>query len=369
MGSNALQAPRRSRLATWFGGQQADDPRATAASAQAPDTRAIVERQLYDDIGDFLVRHRLSPMPIHFEIAHAYLTGADPMIAGAIGKMLAEEEGLSAQRISDLIAELRPVESVPQALAQLADQLEERLNECIAANDRSHVSARDYGDALDDAQARLETDPVGTLEHIAGLTRAVVSTTRLVETELKQTRRATEQLRSDLDRARAAAERDHLTGLPNRRGFERRLAELMNAPDADRRRLVVALVDIDDFKRVNDVHGHPAGDRVLKFVGNFLASELGPDICVARYGGEEFAVLTNGRSTHDAVMLLDEVRERLGERRLVNQETSEPIGCVTFSAGAAALTDDIARAMAAADAALYKVKRTGKNAVNMASAS
>ena len=369
MPATALATPRRGRLATWFGGTP--DVQDAAAAKQphpvATDSRTIVARQLFTEIGEFLARHQLAPMPIHFEIAHAYITGEDPAIAAAVGAMLADKGSLDPERIGALIARMRPVEDAPQALAALALKLETRLAECLSAADRSHSSARDYGDALDDAQSRFATDPTGTLEHIVGLTREVVETTRLVETELKQTRRETEVLRGDLDRARAAAERDHLTGLPNRRGFERRLDEMLSIGD-ERRRMVVAVCDIDDFKRVNDVHGHPAGDRVLRFVANFLASELGETVCVARYGGEEFAVVIDGRSVHEAVMMLDDVRERLGARSLVNSDTGEAIGRITFSAGVAALTDTVNRALEAADAALYRAKRDGKNAVHIGTA-
>ncbi|MBM3929564.1 MAG: GGDEF domain-containing protein, partial [Sphingomonadales bacterium] len=172
----------------------------------------------------------------------------------------------------------------------------------------------------------------------------------------------------DLDRAREAAEHDHLTGLLNRRGFERRVADRLHGDTGTARRMAIALCDIDDFKRVNDIHGHQTGDRVLNFVGRFLADELGNTACVARYGGEEFAVLIDGNSVHEAVMLLDEARERLAARSLVNQDTGAPIGQVTFSAGVAAFTDNVSRALGAADAALYRAKRGGKNTVQIAPA-
>lgn len=364
-------ASRRGRFTGWFG---ANPPAGTTeAGRRAPaqlgdgDARMLVERRQYDEIGDFLFRHRLAPTPTHYEIAHAYLSGADQRIGTQIGTMLAAGGTLDAAAFAALAAPVRMGELLPQTLAMLADQLHARLSECQTAADRSHSSARDYGEALDVAQTRLADDPMGTIEHIAGLTREVLATSRMIEDELRQTRRETERLRGDLDRARDAAERDHLTGLPNRRGFERRVADLLEGGgDGAHRRLTVALCDIDDFKRVNDVHGHQTGDRVLRFVGTFLANQLGKNACVARYGGEEFAVLVEGASLHEAVSMLDDARERLAARSLVNQDTGAPLGRITFSAGAAVLTDDAARALGAADAALYRAKGEGKNAVQIA---
>ncbi|MES2337788.1 MAG: GGDEF domain-containing protein [Pseudomonadota bacterium] len=366
MNAPAFSTQRLGRLSSWFAPGAAAAQRDTAE----PATRNLVDRRLYEDVGDFLFTHGLSPTPINFEIAHIYLSGSDPSVARAVADLIARHGRLDHSLIAALAEQVRPRRSVSDALALLADKLEARLVECLSAADRSHSSARDYGNALDVAQTQLASDPTGTLEYIAGLTREVVTTTRMVETELKQTRRETDKLRGDLDKAREAAECDHLTGLPNRRGLERRIAALIADREArdPTRRVAVALCDIDDFKLVNDVHGHQAGDRVLKFFGNFLASELGVDACVARYGGEEFAVLIEGQSPHEAMMLLDDVRERLSRRSLVNQDSGQPIGRITFSAGIAALAHDGPQALNAADVALYQAKRGGKNAVVVAPA-
>ena len=364
MNAHALSSHRLGRFSSWFGGAAAEPQPDPVAAAQA-DTRRLVERRLYDEIGDFLFTHGLSPSPANFELAHAYLAGSDPKMAREIAAMIAEHGQLDLVRIAVLT---RPDDNGPHALADLAGRLETQLAECLQATDRSHSSACDYGDALDIAQTRLASDPGGTLAHMAGLTREVVTTTRRIENELKQTRRETQRLRGDLDRAREAAERDHLTGLPNRRGLERRLGELIarRVGVSPPPRVTIALCDIDDFKLINDVHGHQAGDRVLKFVASFLNSELSPDACVARHGGEEFAVVFEGQSAHEAMLQLDEVRERLAARSLVNQSTGEPIGRITFSAGIAALDTDGILALGDADVALYRAKRGGKNAIVMA---
>lgn len=357
----ALAASRVSRIGGWFGSPPAQPQRDDA------DARRRVDRLLYADIGDFLETHRLAPSPLHFEVAHAYLTGEVPPVATGIAAMIASGDGLTSAGIAALIARVRPEAAVPQVLATLADQLQARLAECLEAADRSHISASRYGDALDIAQDELGADPSGTIGRIAGLTRDVVETTRRVQTELDQTRRETEKLRGDLDRALDAAEHDHLTGLPNRRGVERRLAEWRDRDDtAASGPLTVALCDIDDFKRVNDVHGHAAGDRVLKFVGTFLADTLGAAACVGRHGGEEFIVLIDGHDVAAAGMLLDDARARLAARSLVNQDTGIAIGHIGFSAGITAFTDNLASALEAADAALYRAKRAGKNRVEIA---
>jgi diguanylate cyclase len=148
--------------------------------------------------------------------------------------------------------------------------------------------------------------------------------------------------------------------LPNRRSFESRLRNVLAEPGP--RRAAVALIDIDDFKQVNDRFGHPAGDRVLKFVAGFLRAQLRRKVLVARYGGEEFALLFDEMSLEEAATALDDVRDRLSRRSLVHQDSGEAIGRVTFSAGIVAVGggDDV---LHAADLALYAAKNAGKNRV------
>ena len=128
--------------------------------------------------------------------------------------------------------------------------------------------------------------------------------------------------------------------------------------------------DIDHFKRINDDHGHEAGDRVLRLVAEMLA-QVSDDRChVARHGGEEFVVLLRGQSPQQALDRLDKVRSELAQRRLVNRANDSPFGQVTFSAGVAEVFayPDPRAALQAADAALYRAKQEGRNLILLAGA-
>ena len=176
------------------------------------------------------------------------------------------------------------------------------------------------------------------------------------------------RLRDELQRARREAERDHLTGLPNRRCFETRVRAASESGERGEGSKVVALCDIDDFKAVNDEHGHQTGDRVLRLVGAHLERELDGKALVARHGGEEFALFFHMLEVGVAVAVIDQARERLGARALTDQETGRAIQRLTFSAGVAPLADDVGAAMRAADRALYSAKRAGKDRVLLSDA-
>ena len=106
-------------------------------------------------------------------------------------------------------------------------------------------------------------------------------------------------------------------------------------PFAEHEHLCVAFCDVDHFKRINDTHGHDAGDRVLRAVAHSLA-RISNDRChVARHGGEEFVVLFRGQSLNEAWDVLEEARSQQAERRLVNRANDMPFGKITFSCGLA----------------------------------
>jgi diguanylate cyclase (GGDEF)-like protein len=128
------------------------------------------------------------------------------------------------------------------------------------------------------------------------------------------------------------------------------------------------MVDIDDFKEVNDLHGHQQGDQVLVQVGRVLR-DLSRDIDEpARYGGEELAVITPETDSTGAAQLAERMREAIQGMRIPRLDGEGDMS-ITASFGVASLPDtalDKASLIAAADAALYRAKRSGKNRVERA---
>jgi diguanylate cyclase (GGDEF)-like protein len=130
----------------------------------------------------------------------------------------------------------------------------------------------------------------------------------------------------------------------------------------------VAVVDIDHFKKFNDRHGHDAGDCVLQTVARTIRDGLRPGDHAGRWGGEEFLVVLPGAGLADGARVVERIR------RVVEQVEIDWSGrslCVTLSAGVSAYPEVVRRgaaAVAAADAALYRAKRSGRNTVALAEA-
>lgn len=161
------------------------------------------------------------------------------------------------------------------------------------------------------------------------------------------------------------ASTDPLTGVINRRRFFHTAeAELYRARRYDRP-LVLALVDIDYFKRINDTHGHAVGDECLKTLAHGFANRLRRSDLFARFGGEEFVLLLPETQLGDGLRLCERLRQMVETLKLQAQGKSETFG-FTVSIGVADLQhegDSLNQLLARADAALYKAKRDGRNQV------
>ena len=160
---------------------------------------------------------------------------------------------------------------------------------------------------------------------------------------------------------------DALTGLPNRRSLMDRLAEEWDEASRHGRALACLMLDIDHFKRVNDVHGHDAGDEVLRDTAQVLKKQVRRYDVPARSGGEEFVVICPGVDLEHARGIADRVRAAV-EANTVAVANGPELN-VTVSIGAAALSDDVANPDAlikAADEAMYAAKNAGRNRVCLA---
>jgi diguanylate cyclase (GGDEF)-like protein len=147
---------------------------------------------------------------------------------------------------------------------------------------------------------------------------------------------------------------DPLTGVLNRRAFDRRIAELCGSGGAARPAFSVAVVDLDHFKRLNDTAGHEAGDRALVTFARLVSTHVRPGDGVYRIGGEEFAVVFPATSPKEAEAVMHRVRG------VVNDATA---GTLTFSAGVAGGSDTAV--IIEADRAMYAAKRAGRDKVQL----
>jgi diguanylate cyclase len=173
-----------------------------------------------------------------------------------------------------------------------------------------------------------------------------------------------ELLQHSLAESRTEASLDGLTGVSNRRTFDRTLSRWIAKGAKANTPFVLALLDLDDFKVINDTRGHPVGDRVLLCAAQFFSKSIRPSDFVARFGGEEFAILLEGATAEQALQKFTETLARLAGTSY-NYDVAGAPSSISFTASCGLAEcfpgESADSLLKRADEALYVAKRTGKN--------
>jgi diguanylate cyclase len=335
------------------------DPSAEAIS------RATASRKLYRTVGQFLDEHDLSPTPDNYTLVYHLFVNGDSPVAQAVKAAISDGVRLSQRHADGIIAEhgIRsssspsPHISLQNVLAAAQRQVKD-FEEIV---ETTHAQTRDYGRDLKEQEEQLRAlSDDEAVEGLIRITGAMIQRNRSTERKLAAARKETETLKEKLVSVENQARRDTLTGLPNRRAFEDRCAEL----EMKRGTMSLAICDVDNFKRINDGYGHGVGDRVLRMVAHLLETTCIGHL-VARLGGEEFVILFEGIAPAEAAEILEEARATLASKHFRIRETDAPIGMISFSAGIAGgkFGDGEASPLQRADALLYEAKNSGRNQI------
>jgi diguanylate cyclase len=360
------------RFLGWLGlrpSRRRGHPRDDIAEGAGPNATRQAREHLVESIASFLLDNGLDVSPANLTLAHGAFAGGNPRLARQIAAREQAGEAISQSWLDDMAGDSFG-RSHQDELEQLMTRLESNLEAFHTNTTAARTLASDYGSTLEQHVADLEqVQKTGRIvSNLAGLAKAMLERTRKAEDDMRKREDEAKALRRSLARAKRDAELDYLTGLPNRRAFETLLERQYREAQAASEPLTVAFCDIDNFKAVNDTHGHDAGDRVLKLVAEMLAKISGDNCHVARHGGEEFVMLFRGLAPDEALARLDEARESLAARRLINRKTDAPFGQITFSGGVADVFGhaDQRAALKAADEALYRAKDAGRNRIELA---
>ncbi|MBI3778318.1 MAG: GGDEF domain-containing protein [Gammaproteobacteria bacterium] len=206
---------------------------------------------------------------------------------------------------------------------------------------------------------------VGGLEELINGQRSLDTKLHRTGGYLKLIKADSERLHEELHKVRLLSLTDEFTGLPNRRAFMRRLLDETSRAQRYGAPLALAMIDLDEFKAINDVHGHAAGDAILRCYATEVLTVLRHHDMVSRYGGEEFAVLLPNTTQEGAAAAITKVRNRALEIRCEHQNTR--LALPTFSTGIAMYTPGESHTdlIDRADRALYRAKRLGRNRIEM----
>ena len=326
------------------------------------------------------------------ELRHSLL-GLLRLLIENVNELVIDDRWLHGQMevVRDIIAKPLSQRAIDDAERRLKEvifkqsQLKAGLNDArnaikqMLAGFVDHLA--DFADATSDFHDKIEScaakvsaaNDINELENVLGEvmreTRNIQINAQRSRDELRSTRQKVEEsearireLEKELEETSDLVRHDQLTGVLNRRGMDDMFAKEIARAERHDSPLCVALLDIDNFKKLNDSLGHQAGDQALIHLATVCRDTLRPQDTVARYGGEEFVILLPDTKLPEASHAITRLQRELTKRFFLHANDKV---LITFSAGVTAFiaTDDPASALKRADEAMYEAKQTGKNRV------
>ncbi|HRH12870.1 MAG TPA: diguanylate cyclase [Azonexus sp.] len=253
------------------------------------------------------------------------------------------------------------------ALKHLITSFIDRLGDLSESTDGYHSRLEGYAEQI------RQTDDISqlnvVLDNLLRDTRSAQLDAARLRDDLLASRRQVEaaeqkvrELEHELEHVSELVQEDQLTGVLNRRGLDDAYQREAARAERSGKPLCISLLDIDNFKRLNDAHGHQTGDQALQHLVRVTRRTMRPTDVLARYGGEEFLLLLPDTSQEEAIEVMVRLQRNLTKAFFLHEDEHV---LITFSAGVALLREGEAQTavIERADKAMYEAKRTGKNRV------
>jgi diguanylate cyclase len=313
---------------------------------------------------------RQTAVPRNYEIWYVYATGYNPPLNKVINETLARNGTLTEADLEQIyetyLSHLKTTDRIDKVGARVIGEIDDvmrLIDDALGMSASYDASLSGANEKLSGAASREEVESI--IETLVSSTREMRDTNKALEERLALSKTEICDLQQSLEAIRAESLTDPLTGLGNRKFFDRSIEAMVQNAQAIGEPLSLLMFDIDHFKSFNDSYGHLTGDQVLRLVGMSLKQNIKGQDITARYGGEEFAVVLPNTALRQALTVADHIRRAVMSKELKKKSTGEILGRVTISVGVSMLkpADDTDSLIERADACLYAAKRAGRNRV------
>jgi diguanylate cyclase len=313
---------------------------------------------------------RQAAVPRNYEIWYIYATGYNAPLNKIINETLARHGKLSEADLEQIyetyLSHLKTTDRIDKVGARVIGEIDDVMQLLTDALGMSATYDASLSGASEKLSAAKNRDQIqAVVETLVKSTREMRDTNKALEERLTLSKNEISNLQQSLEAIRAESLTDPLTGLGNRKYFDRMIEMAVQSALANGEPLSLLMFDIDHFKSFNDSYGHLTGDQVLRLVGMSLKQTIKGQDITARYGGEEFAVVLPNTALRQALTVADHIRRAVMAKELKKKSTGEILGRVTISVGVSMLKpgDDTDALIERADGCLYAAKRNGRNRV------
>lgn len=318
-------------------------------------------------------KHGVPMTPDNYAVWYEHVSGANAELSEKLDAMLSGNPRLTEAQCKSLHDQFFNLEKDRREVIELRLELARLLKEVINFVCSSVAQNEKVNHHLDLLLNRVNGDMTPQQVHemvdeILNETRLALNNGELLNERLNTAMVEVNKLKQELEQTQREAKTDTLTGLANRKAFDDLVNKVTDDADSSGLDVCMLFCDLDNFKDINDTHGHLVGDQVLKVIANALRDSVKGRDLVARYGGEEFSIILLNTSLQNAKTVADNIRQEIASKRIQRKDTRQSLGQITVSFGVARYvpTEGVESFMQRADRALYMSKRKGRNCVSEA---
>ena len=311
--------------------------------------------------------HPAAFTPPVYAVWYEFTTGINTELTSAMMAMFANNEKITAAAANNLYetyiaqSDDRYLNSFRSNMQHMIDGLGEMTLSAEIETGKFCDGMKKHSQSLEQASSAASLNAI--ISDIAEEARIMGMSVEALRSNLKESRVQVDLLQNELHKARNEALIDPLTEVANRRGFDKKIKEIIKK--GGETPVCVMILDIDFFKKINDNYGHIFGDKVIREVVRLMKDNVKGSDLVARIGGEEFAIILPHIKINDAFTLAEKIRGDVTKLKITRKGKNESLDRVTISIGIAACEhlspEEMENTIANADKALYASKNNGRN--------
>lgn len=313
---------------------------------------------------------QIPPTPEMFELWYVYISQIHNDVIREMKLLFSNPANVTVEACQAIYAKYLSHDQNEVAIKRAGEQIQETIlevNQAVAdVRNRTEGYNKNLKKTVQFVQSTQDPEAIqSALGHLVVDTQKMMETNERLNDELQKSTKVISDLQRDLEIVRREAMTDGLTGLANRKAFDRELNRMIQEAKEKHETFTLLMVDIDHFKSFNDNFGHQVGDQVLRLVGRALVEGIKGRDFASRYGGEEFAIILPQSNMTAGVAVGNSLRRAVASKDLVNRNTSEKLGQITMSVGVAEYVsgENSEEIIERADGALYTAKHNGRNQV------